>query len=70
MAALSPSGWPPKEAKFCEFTIIIKYKAHNFQCKDNNSYLPPCFPTVIEDVNCCGDAPIASLAQLSSNVES
>ena len=24
----------------------------------------------IEDVNCCGDAPIASLAQLSSNVES
>ncbi len=24
----------------------------------------------IEDVNCCGDAPIAPLAQLSSNVES
>ena len=46
-----------------------KYKTHNFSAKTTIHIFLHVF-LYIEDVNCCGDAPIASLAQLSSNVES
>ena len=60
----------------CNFVLTFsakfqdkKYKTHNFTAKTTIHIFLHVF-LYIEDVNCCGDAPIASLAQLSSNVES